>query len=143
MLDECLRLNVNNLKLHIRILVLAESIVEDSDNERLVTRVRNAAQIMDVARAAVESDEEMCEMYLRYRTFSLVEYAFALAEEAHIAALAQLFKAHNLELRNYRLLILSAIPETVRPKAYLQLIPFWSVCANVYKANICILVTNR
>ncbi|KAI6229085.1 Neuroblastoma-amplified sequence [Aphelenchoides fujianensis] len=123
-LEECLRLDVHDLKLHGRVLSLAQVVVEGVQNERLAQRVQNAIKIMNIVRRAIPRDEEACEMYLRNRHSTLLDFAFAIAEDAQFVVLATLLEVHAEELRNYLLVVLAAIPENAQPKGYAHLLPY-------------------
>ncbi|KAI6224867.1 Neuroblastoma-amplified sequence [Aphelenchoides besseyi] len=124
-LEECLRLDVPQIQLHGRLLSLAQVVAEGvKNNEKLIQRVQNATKIMNIVRQAIARDEEACQMYLRYRNSNLLNFAFAIAEDAQFLVLTCLLKVHGDELRNYLLLILWSIPENSQPKGYAHLLPY-------------------
>lgn len=109
---------------------LAKRVCEMRENADplLKNKVANADNVLEnlikvVNKKTQLHENEALPIFLEHRENSIYEFAFSMAEEAEFRVLEEVMRNHEKELRNYLLLILSAVPESTPPKEYSKLIP--------------------
>lgn len=120
-ITECLSASASEVEIQREILTLAEDRASALSDSQLLEKVQNAKLLFKCLENTFEDSQDL---FIRYRSKSVLETALFFAQESAISLLIRLVSEHADKLQNSIMAILSLIPEAISIQNYQMLLPW-------------------